>query len=114
MLSKVGTARSFDRYTVTYDVSDSKSFIDVLRTYKDSISYIRIHEDADIGLSSYGGSYTFDELDEEFDLIYPYFDEMCVFFKDDTCFIYKGFKDKLEVVTQNPNFDLDTFLSEKP
>lgn len=114
MLSEIGIERSFDKYKATYNVNDSKSFIDMLRMHKDYISYIRIYEDADVSLSSYGGSYTFDELDEKFDLNYPYFDEMYVFFKDDdTCFRYKGFEDKLEVVTQNPNFDLDTFLSEK-
>lgn len=114
MISKVGIERSFDRYMVTYHVSDSKSFIDILRMYKDYIRHIRIDEDADVGLESYGGRYTFDELDEDFDLNYPYFDEMWVFFKDDdTYFLYEEFENKLLVGTHDPNFDLDTFLSEK-
>jgi hypothetical protein len=114
MLSKIGTEISFDKYVTEYNVNDSKSFFDILRIHKDYISHITIYEDADVSLSSYGGSYTFDKLDEKFDLNYPYFDDMYIFFKDDdTCFRYKGFEDKLEVITQNPNFDLDTFLSEK-
>lgn len=114
MISKVGIGRSFDGYSVTYHVDGSKSFIDILRKYKDCIRHIDIDEDADVGLKSYGGSYTFDELDKEFDLNYPYFDKMWVFFKDDdTYFLYKEFEDKLVVGTHDPNFDLDTFLSKK-
>lgn len=114
MINKVEIAKSFDRYKATYTVMDSKDFIDILRECKNSISYIRIHEDTDISLSSYGGTYTFDELEEKFDLNYPYFDEMYVYFKtDDTCFIYKSFENKLEVITQDLNFDLETYISEK-
>ena len=114
MINKVKMTKSFDRYEAAYSVIDSKDFIDILRECKNSISYIRIHEDADVGLSSYGGSWTFDELEEKFDLNYPYFDEMYIYFKtDDTCFIYKSFENKLKVITQDSNFDLETYVSEK-
>ena len=110
MINKIEVRKSFDRYSITYSVDGDISFTDILRSCKNSIRSIWIKEDADIGLSSYGGSYTFDELDKKFDLNYLFFDEMYVFFKnDDTCLRYKGFEDELSVTTQDPNFDLEAF-----
>ena len=114
MINKIEVRESFDRYSITYSVDGDISFTDILRSCKNSIRSIWIKEDADIGLSSYGGSYTFDELDKKFDLNYLFFDEMYVFFKnDDTCFRYKGFEVELKVTTQDPNFDLEAFAAEK-
>lgn len=105
---------SFDRYTIEYSLYGGKGLMDTLRACKNSIRDIRIHEDADVGMASYGGSYTFDELDKNFDLNYPYFDMMFIHFKsDDTYLIYEAFEDKLTVKTRNPNFDLEAFLTEK-
>lgn len=115
MINKIEVGEYFDnKYEVTYSVDSDRSLTDILRRCKNSIRRINIKEDADIGLASYGGSYTFDELDKKFDLNYLFFDEMYVFFKnDDTCFRYKGFEDELKVTTQDPNFDLEAFAAGK-
>ena len=115
MINKIEVGKYVhDEYKVTYSVDSDRSLTDILRRCKDSIKIITIKEDADVGLASYGGSYTFDQLDKEFDLNYLFFDEMYVFFKnDDTCFRYKGFEDELKVTTQDPNFDLEAFAAEK-
>ena len=114
MINKIKIEKSFDKYCVKYSADSDINLTDILRSCKNSISHISIYEDADVGLSSYGGSYTFDELDEKFDLNYLLFDDMYVFFEnDDTCFRYKGFENELEIITQNPNFDLETFVAEK-
>ena len=114
MINKIEVRESFDRYSITYSVDGDISFTDILRSCKNSIRSIWIKEDADIGLASYGGSYTFDQLDKEFDLNYLEFDTMYVFFKnDDTWFIYYGFKYKLNVITRDPNFDLEAFAAGK-
>ena len=114
MINKIKIEKSFDKYCVEYSADSDIDLTDILRSCKNSISHISIHEDADVGLSSYGGSYTFDQLDEKFDLNYLLFDDMYVFFEnDDTCFEYKGFKYELTVITRDPNFDLETFVAEK-
>ena len=114
MINKIEVEKFRDKYDITYSVDSGKNLTDILRRCKNSIEEIRIKEDADVGLASYGGSYTFDQLDKEFDLNYLFFDEMYVFFKnDDTCFRYKGFEDELKVTTQDPNFDLEAFAAEK-
>ena len=48
------------------------------------------------------------------DLNYLDFDTMYIDFKnDDTWFIYYGYKYKLNVITRNPDFDLEAFVAEK-
>ena len=115
MINKIEVGEYFDnKYKVTYSVDSDRSLTDILRRCKNSIEEIRIKEDADVGLSSYGGSYTFDQLDKKFDLNYLDFDTMYIDFKnDDTWFIYYGYKYKLNVITRNPDFDLEAFVAEK-
>jgi hypothetical protein len=115
MINKIKTEEYFyNKYEVTYSVDSGKDLSDALRQCKNSIDTIDIKEDADVGLASYGGSYTFDQLDKKFNLNYLNFDYMYIYFKnDDTWFVYYGYENELNVITQDPNFDLDTFLSEK-
>jgi hypothetical protein len=115
MINIIKAGKSWDNeYRVIYSVDSGKDLIDALRQCKNSIDSIEIKEDADVGFASYGGSYTFDQLDKEFDLNHLYFDKMYIHFKnDDTRFAYYGYENELNVITQDPNFDLDTFLSEK-
>ena len=114
MINKIKTEEYFyNKYEVTYSVDSDKDLSDALRRCKNSIRTIDIKEDADVGLASYGGSYTFDQLDKEYGSDYS-FDNMYIWFKnDDTWFTYYGYKYKLEVITQDPNFDLEAFVAEK-
>ena len=114
MINKIRVRKDSDGCTIIYSVDSEKELADILRRCKDSIKKITIKEDADVGLASYGGSYTFDQLDKEFDLNYLDFDVMYVDFKnDDTWFVYYGYKYKLNVITRDPNFDLEVFAAEK-
>lgn len=114
MINKVRVRHDSDGYTFIYSVDNEKNFTDALRQCKSSIKKIIIEEDADVGLASYGGSYTFDQLDEMYDLDYLEFDSMYVFFEnDDTWFKYRGFKHELSVITMDSNFDFETFIAEK-
>ena len=115
MINKIEVGKYVhDEYKVTYSVDSDRSLTDILRRCKNSIEEIRIKEDADVGLASYGGSYTFDQLDKEFDLNYLEFDTMYIRFKnDDTWFIYYGYEHKLNVITWDPDFDLEAFAAEK-
>ena len=115
MINKIEVEEYFDnKYKVTYSVDSDRSLTDILRRCKDSIEEIRIKEDADVGLASYGGSYTFDQLDKKYNLNYLNFDVMYVDFKnDDTRFTYYGYQNELSVITRDPDFDLEAFAAEK-
>ena len=119
MINKIEVKKTgVGEYRVTYSVDSDKDLSDALRQCKNSIRKIDIKEDADVGLASYGGSYTFDQLDKKYGSDYS-FDNMNIWFKNgdtwlkDTWFKYYGFTHELDVFTQDPNFDLDTFLSGK-
>ena len=64
MINKIEVEKFRDKYDITYSVDSGKNLTDILRRCKNSIEEIRIKEDADVGLASYGGSYTFDQLDK--------------------------------------------------
>ncbi|MCI7624506.1 MAG: hypothetical protein MSS54_09455 [Clostridiales bacterium] len=114
MINKIEVEKFRDKYDITYSVDSGKNLTDILRRCKNSIEEIRIKEDADVGLASYGGSYTFDQLDKEYNLNYLNFDVMYVDFKnDDTRFTYYGYQNELSVITRDPDFDLEAFAAGK-
>lgn len=114
MINKIRVRQDSNGYTIIYSVDSGKSLADALRQCKSSIEEIIIKEDADVGLASYGGSYTFDQLEENYNLDYLNFDSMSVYFEnDDTWFKYYGFENELRVITRDPNFDFETFIAEK-
>ena len=114
MINKIRVRKDSDGCAIIYSVDSEKELADILRRCKNSIKKITIKEDADVGLASYGGSYTFDQLDKEYDLNYLFFDMMYIHFKnDDTWFVYYGYQHKLRVITRDPDFDLEAFAAEK-
>lgn len=114
MINKIRVRKDSDECAIIYSVDSGKELADILRRCKNSIEEIRIKEDADVGLASYGGSYTFDQLDKEYNLNYLNFDVMYVDFKnDDTRFTYYGYQNELSVITRDPDFDLEAFAAEK-
>jgi ribonuclease BN (tRNA processing enzyme) len=114
MINKIKVEKFLNKYDITYSVDSGKNLTDILRRCKASIEEIEIEEDADVGCASYGGSYTFDQLDEKYNLNYPYFDAMYIDFKnDDTRFVYYGYQNELSIKTRDPNFDLEAFVAEK-
>ena len=114
MINKIEVEKFRDKYDITYSVDSGKNLTDILRRCKASIKEIEIKEDADVGCASYGGSYTFDQLDKKYNLNYLNFDVMYVDFKnDDTRFTYYGYQNELSVITRDPDFDLEAFAAEK-
>ena len=114
MINKIKVEKFLNKYDITYSVDSGKNLTDILRRCKASIEEIEIKEDADVGCASYGGSYTFDQLDKKYNLNYPFFDAMYIDFKnDDTRFAYYGYQNELSIKTRDPNFDLEAFVVEK-
>lgn len=114
MFNKINEEKSSDSYLSLYEYFYFDDFIKILVNGSFDVESIRIYDDSDVGLKTYGGKFTL----EQFDYLLqnnklPYISDMTIYFKDGIKINFDGLRNKVYVWTNKPNFDMNQYVEEK-